>query len=551
MRKFDTVIRIIISLLILDLFFFSLIIISKPKGDTEYLINGIIVVLNLIGVLALVTHIYLLKKERKIIGIKINKLTDEGVRIYTRKYEKLMYSRDIADLPRLTRLVFDMNVLAVAQPKNLDELKRVLRLCHEHGIPVIPRASGTSGYGGTLPVKNGIIVNLNYFDKIIKLDEDKMLIEVETNVIWKRLLQFLDSKGYMLQNYPSSSPSSAVGGWVSQGGYGIGSSYYGSINNSVKELKIIGLAGNSHVIKNPECYIGSCGTLGIIWRVILKIEKKYPLKHVALVGINKSMILDSIEEFQKLKPYNLRFIDKQNLKYLISLEKSKRPFLCEITPDNQGILAISFFKEKFDEQLIQGIIKKYSLIKQPEEVEEGFWEDRYSTLKIKRRGPSLIIAEVVVPTKKLSEFYRTLEKGFCENIYVTELISTVDLNSVIMVWFPVDMRKKTLPFIGSISYTIRWMRSFEIIQMARKLKGRPYSTGLWFSAYLKEVMPKECIKEIKQIKKKVDPEGISNPGKVFSLWVPRFFPVLKMSFIIRLLVPVMTLLYRVLPKKYR
>ncbi|MHA1214057.1 MAG: FAD-binding oxidoreductase [Candidatus Hodarchaeales archaeon] len=551
MRRFDTLIQIIIGLMIIDLSSIIILLIDRPQKSIEYLFIVTIIILNDIGLIALIVYAYLMKKERKIIESKISEFAEEGMRVYTKKYEKLMYSRDVVDLPRLARLFFDMNTVAIVQPKNPEELKKVLQLCNRHKIPVIPRASGTSGYGGTLPVKNGVIVNLNYFDKIINFDEDKMVVEVETNVIWKRLMQFLDSKGYTLRNYPSSSPSSAVGGWVSQGGYGIGSSYYGSIDNSVVELSVIGLNGEYYTVKIPECYVGSCGTLGIIWKISLKIEKKRPLKHMAFLGSNKEKILESIVEFQKLKAYNIRFIDRQNLGNLISLTDQKGHHFDKISRENEGILSISFFKDGFNEKAINNLVEQYSLVIQSEEIAEAFWEERFSTLKIKRKGPSLITSEVVIPIKKVKEFYKVLEKRFDEKNYATELLATVDSNAVIMVLFPVDLRRKRLPMIGSMSYAFRLIRSFDIIQIARKLEGRSYSTGLWFSSYLKEVISNDCLLEMKQIKKEKDPLNLLNPGKVFSMWVPRFFPLVKMSFIIRVTIPIITGLYTIIPKKYR
>ena len=47
--------------------------------------------------------------------------------------------------------------------------------------------------------------------------------------------------------------------------------------------------------------------------------------------------------------------------------------------------------------------------------------------------------------------------------------------------------------------------------------GKPYGLGIWNTPFLRNLYPKEELKELVRYKKKVDPGGILNPGKFFHL----------------------------------
>jgi len=506
---------------------------------------------NLVMGIIIILYYFYLQKERTLIMKKIKQLKENGMAVLLRHYEKLLYSRDIADLPKITQLLFNHKPLAICQPKNLSEIKMILELCNQFKIPLIPRATSTSGYGGTIPVQGGIIVNLMEFDKIIKLDEANKEIEVEAGIRWKNLLSYLEARDFTLLSYPSSSPSSTVGGWVTQGGYGVGSSRYGSVKNAINNLKLISADGEEVVLTDSESYIGSCGTLGILNTVTLKIIPKFSIELFALFSKNKDSMICTIPELQQLSPYYLKFLDYQNIEWnrqyypyydkFFSLEKDKYA----------GIVILAFSDGESHQKEILEIAKKYDLELCGSQTATLLWEERFYTLRIKRRGPSLIIAEVLIPNSSLNTFYSILDKRFPSKSYATEVLSSSDGTLTVIVWFPVDERKFDVPLVGSLPYIFRWFRTFEVIQIARKIGGTPYSTGLWLSAYSPEIVGLNNLKKMKKMKNKYDPKNIINPGKVYGMYIPRFLPVISLSFIIKAIVPILSLMYRIIPRKYR
>ena len=72
--------------------------------------------------------------------------------------------------------------LAVVLPENAEQVKQVLKICKAHNTPVITRGSGTGLAGGTLPLKNSVILGLSKLNKILHIDPLQRTAIVEPGV---------------------------------------------------------------------------------------------------------------------------------------------------------------------------------------------------------------------------------------------------------------------------------------------------------------------------------------------------------------------------------
>ena len=72
--------------------------------------------------------------------------------------------------------------LAVAIPKSVDDIKKIIQFVKENNISLIPRTAGTSLAGQV--VGKGIIVDVSkYFTKIIELNTAEKWVRVQPGVI--------------------------------------------------------------------------------------------------------------------------------------------------------------------------------------------------------------------------------------------------------------------------------------------------------------------------------------------------------------------------------
>ena len=71
--------------------------------------------------------------------------------------------------------------LAVTLPASTQEVSTVLRICHEEGVPVVPRGSGTSLAGGALPTADSVVLGVARMAEVLEVDYDNRLMRVQTH----------------------------------------------------------------------------------------------------------------------------------------------------------------------------------------------------------------------------------------------------------------------------------------------------------------------------------------------------------------------------------
>jgi len=189
-------------------------------------------------------------------------------------------------------------------PQNSKQISKILKLANKNKIPVTPRGSGTSLSAGPLTPYGGIILDLSVMNKVISIDIENNLVEVEPGVICDELNEKLKSSGYFFPPDPGSSSVATIGGMVATNAGGIQAFKYGVTQNYVLFLEVIFPDGNivklgSNVLKSVSSYnlkdliIGSEGTLGVITKIGLKIR---PLPKVRKTGFFMFDDIDSLAE---------------------------------------------------------------------------------------------------------------------------------------------------------------------------------------------------------------------------------------------------------------
>jgi FAD/FMN-containing dehydrogenase len=111
-----------------------------------------------------------------------------GYRVRYDRRERTLYSHDVGVMPALiSPFVGDTMPHAVVQPDGEEELVELVRWASRYRLPLVPRGRATSGYGGALPVKGGIVVDSFHMQEILDIDVENETVTVEGGVIWQRL----------------------------------------------------------------------------------------------------------------------------------------------------------------------------------------------------------------------------------------------------------------------------------------------------------------------------------------------------------------------------
>jgi len=173
----------------------------------------------------------------------------------------------------------------VVFPTSTDEVKKVVELCHQNSLALVPFGGGSSVVGGLEPLcgkNNGVVVlNMLGMDRLIAVDKTSMLATFECGVLGPDLEKSLGQHQCMLGHFPQSFEFSTLGGWIAARSSGQNSLAYGGIEDMVFSLKMVTPKGEITTLEVPrmaggpslkEMLVGSEGIFGIITEAKVRIR---------------------------------------------------------------------------------------------------------------------------------------------------------------------------------------------------------------------------------------------------------------------------------------
>jgi glycolate oxidase len=189
---------------------------------------------------------------------------------------------------------------AVALPENQQQVASILRLCHEHHIPVVARGHGTGLSGGALPVKNALLLSLAKLNKILQIDPLARIARVQPGVRNLAISQAVAHLGLYYAPDPSSQIACSIGGNVAENSGGIHCLKYGLTVHNVLEVRLVNVEGDMLTLggQSPDVpgydllalVHGSEGMLGVIVEITVRLLPKPERAQVMLVAF------DSVEK---------------------------------------------------------------------------------------------------------------------------------------------------------------------------------------------------------------------------------------------------------------
>src|SRR3954464_7451818 len=127
----------------------------------------------------------------------------------------------------------------VVLPETTEQVSRVLRYCHEHGIRVVPRGAGTSLSGGAMPLADGVLLGMGKFNRIRDIDFANRVAVVEPGVTNLAISQAVAHEGFYYARDPSSQIACTIGGNVAENSGGVHCLKYGMTTNNILGLEIV------------------------------------------------------------------------------------------------------------------------------------------------------------------------------------------------------------------------------------------------------------------------------------------------------------------------
>ncbi|MGX1316298.1 alkyldihydroxyacetonephosphate synthase [Streptomyces calvus] len=172
---------------------------------------------------------------------------------------------------------------AVLLPAGHDEVLAVLRVCAEHGLPVVPFGGGTSVVGGLAPARHGAFValDLRRMDRLLDLDPVSRTATLQPGLRAPRAEALLAEHGFTLGHFPQSYEWATIGGFAATRSSGQASAGYGRFDEMVLSLTLATPEGTLDTGRAPrsaagpdlrQLVLGSEGAFGVITSVTVRVR---------------------------------------------------------------------------------------------------------------------------------------------------------------------------------------------------------------------------------------------------------------------------------------
>jgi glycolate oxidase len=314
----------------------------------------------------------------------------------------------------------------VVLPKNSSEIAAIMKLANHYLIPVTPRGGGSGLAGAAVPLYGGILLDLQRMNQIIHLDVNAQYMVVEPAVRTIEIQERASKNGLLYAGDPCSNDNCVIAGNIATNAGGNRAVKYGVTADQIYELEVVTPKGElvtlgGRLKKNATGYnllrliIGSEGTLGIITKATLKLQKLAPFMPNFLavlpdlqttVSLVKALTADDL-----IDPLSLELIDR-NTAIEIEQYQEKKVF-----GDPTGDCLLIQWQAQSDEefankrQRLDDLVVKYSCLSLTEVDGNVIWPARRTWGKaIEQNNPINVSEDLVVPVDLIGDFIEKLTR---------------------------------------------------------------------------------------------------------------------------------------------
>jgi D-lactate dehydrogenase (cytochrome) len=416
---------------------------------------------------------------------------------------------------------------AVIYAKTTDEVSRVMKICHEQDIPVVPFGAGTSLEGHVLPIFGGISLDVSLMNTIIEIAPEDLLVRVEGGVRRVALNEKLANHGLFFSVDPGA--DATLGGMASTGASGTTTVKYGSMRENVLAMTVVLSDGTIIKTGRPtrklsagydltRLIIGSEGTLGIITELTLRIFG-IPEKMSAAV-VRFESLEDGVKAAAAIVQMGTNiarceFLDIASVESVNKHSELNLPLKPTLFFEFHG----SQVSVENDAQMVKEIVSEFNGSDfewtSDESARRKLWQarhDLYWANLHNNPGKRVVSTDMAVPLSRLADAVETCEKILSDSRFKFCIFGHVADGNFHCTIISNPNIPNELQEIRTLTHAM----TSAIIAMNGTCTGE-HGIGLGKIDALVEEAGQPSVDTMIKIKNVLDPQNILNPGKVLRI----------------------------------
>jgi glycolate oxidase len=416
----------------------------------------------------------------------------------------------------------------VVIPADTREVAAIARLCGEHRVPMVVRGAGTGYTGGAVPMRGGVVIAMERFNRILEIDDENLLVVTQPHVITRDLQEAVEARGLFYPPDPASLKQCSIGGNVAESAGGPRAVKYGTTKRYVLALEAVLPTGEivrtgSKCVKSVVGYdltqllVGSEGTLAIITEITLRLVPKPAVQatlQASFADVPAAVRAVSLLLAARVVPATIELIDSESLAAVERYVKRR------LAPDGTRalmIVEVDGLPGGIDEEaarVLQACREAGALhVRRAETAEEreAIWSARRElSYALRAIAPNKINHDIVVPRGRVPQLFELVERiRSRHNLLIPSFGHAGDGN--IHVNLMVD--PQNADEMARARAAEREL--FEgVVALEGSITGE-HGIGFSKAPYLGLELSPEVIALSRRLKTAFDPLGILNPGKMW------------------------------------
>ena len=419
---------------------------------------------------------------------------------------------------------------AVITPRKEAEIGEVLTLANRHKVPVTVRGRGTTLMGSAAPVAGGWVIDMLKLDSI-KIDAEAGMAHVQAGAKNGDVQRAAEAKGWFYPPDPSSKEYCTIGGNIACNAGGMHGGKYGVTRDFVICLRGYLPTGEavqwgtatkkfSAGFNLRDLWIGSEGMLGVVTGAVLKLVPQPAARWTLLTAFKtETQAVNAARALFRLRvqPAICEFLDRESVHCAESA--TKRPVFAGQKDRAVILLELAGTASEVKEQskVLLAWAKQHALAYRAARTRaeaEQLWEVRRKCYgAMFELGDAKLNEDIVIPMSSYAKFIAFLMKlKKATKLAIPTFGHLADGNLHVNIMYHREDPAESKTAEETVALVMR-----TVVAMGGAISGE-HGIGLAKTPFLRIQHNPAQVSAMQAVKKALDPNGILNPGKMFTLF---------------------------------